>query len=142
MSARIRHVLPNLGHFAAYCYKGEPYGQLLPLVDRVLITREVNGETRDMIVGTVISDTTYRIADEVRDEKTTKFMGYVDPVWLQAKGTNLIAYEEQMKTYGRTWEQRTTPVVIPAAIEELFDEVFEDEEEETTPPPRKRQGKR
>ena len=138
MSAKYRHVLPNLGHFAAYILKQEPYGMVIPLIDRVLITRDVDGEPTDMIVGTVINDQQYKIADEV--DKNTKFMGYIDPMWLQAKGSKMMDYEDKLKEYGRTWQQRTTPIVIPAAVEELFGEP-DFEEEETPTPPRKRKGR-
>lgn len=143
MSSKYRHVLPNLGHFAAYMMKKEPYGALLPLVDRVLISRtDDKGEAKDSIVGTVIGDSGYRLADDIKDPETTRFMGYVDPVWLQAQKGSLIQYEESLKQWGRTWEQRTAPVIVPAQVEQLWGEPdFDEEEDETPTPPRRRKGR-
>lgn len=116
---------------------------VIPLIDRVLVSREnEDGEMEDEIVGTVIMDKKYGLVDEVGDPKTVKFMGYGDPAWLNAKGKNLQHWEDQLKGWGRTWEQRTTPVVVPAAIEQMFDEPdFEDETEKAPTPPRRRKGR-
>lgn len=145
---KYRHVLPDAkGHYAAYVFNHEPFAMIVPLVDRVLVQRDITDEEgnvtqKDMIVGTIIAETEYRLADEVRNPKTTKFMGYVDSLWIQAKGSTVPAYEEQLKEYGRTWQSRTAPKIIPAAFDELFGDVIEDdEEEETPPPPRRRKGR-
>lgn len=148
-TSKYRHVLPNLGHFAGYCFNHEPYGMVVPLVDRVLITRETEDEEgektqKDMIVGTIIMGNEYRIADIVANPSTTKFMGYIDPIWLKAKHQqDVIQYEQTLIEHGKMWATRSAPRVVPAQFEELFQDVLgeQEEEEQAAPPPRKRKGR-
>lgn len=140
MNRKYRHVLPDAkGHFAAYILRHEPFGLLVPLVDRILVEEKNGDEHKDKIIGTVIHETEYRDADIVGSD--TKFMGYVDPVWLQAKQMTLMQYEAKLKEWGQIWQTRSTPVVVPAAVEQLFGEPDFDEEDEEPTPPRKRRGR-
>lgn len=141
MTTKYRHVLPNLGHFAAYIHRHPPYGETVPLIDRVLVTRIADdGESEDMIVGTIIHKTRYKEADLV--EKDTMFMGYVDPLWLKANQRTIEQYNASLQQWGKEWEQRSTPVVVPVEVEKLFGEPDFPEEEESTPPPvRRRKGR-
>lgn len=148
-TSKYRHILPNLGHFAGFCFNHEPYGMVVPLIDRVLITREFEDEDgnkvqKDMIAGTVISGDEYRLADDLKNPKTTKFMGYIDPVWLQAKQKQTVTqFEQTLIEYGQTWQSRSAPRIVPAHFEEVFADVLgeQEEEEQASPPPRKRKGR-
>jgi hypothetical protein len=137
---KIRHVLPPDGHYASFISQKEPYGFLLPLTDRALVVRQnEDGEQEDAIVGFVIDQTEYRVAEDTPDDQ--KFIGYISPEMIKrmaARNITLDSYEMQLVQWGQEWVRRSAPKVVPAQIEALFPEPDFPEEPEPATPPRKR----
>jgi hypothetical protein len=138
---KIRHILPHQGHLAAYITSVEPFGMIIPLTDRVLVSRERGEEWVDEIVGFIAHQQKYVAADEV--DANTRFMGYINPDTIATMGADAVPrYLEQLVEWGKELQRRSAPRIIPAQVEALLPEPdFPDEEESSPIPPRKRNAR-
>lgn len=119
MKTKIRHVLePQRDIYAAYMFKGEPYGALVPVLYLCLVDRweDESEPPKSAIVGYVINGE-ITPADET-DKSRCRFLGY--------QNRNLVPPEQwadylaEIQRWGRSWEAQERPV--PQQIRRVWEE--------------------